>query len=139
MGSAFVSGILSKDVISKKNIYIVEPSLGIRRKLMGNGLTVFGSLNKINITKLNINTVLLAVKPQIVNQVLMDLKTIINNEISLISIVAGKNIEFYEKKLGIKNIIRAMPNTPARIGKGVTAIYAKPNVCLLYTSDAADE
>ena len=132
MGSAFILGMLSKNVITKKNIYIVEPSLNIRKKLMADGLTVFESLNRINITKLNINTVLLAVKPQIVNQVLIDLKEIINNEISLISIVAGKNIEFYENKLGIKNIIRAMPNTPARIGKGVTAIYARPTVVKKY-------
>jgi len=136
MGSALVLGILKKEIIDKNKIHIVEPNISIRKKLRSEGLIVYSNIKKINITKLNINTILLAVKPQIIKQVLIDLKKIINNRVSLISIVAGKNVKFYEENLGIKNIIRAMPNTPARISKGVTAIYAKTNVLKKYKKES---
>ena len=136
MGSALIFGILKKGIIEKKRIYIVEPNIDIRKNLERDGLRVYGSLKNIILKELSVNTILLAVKPQIIKQVLIDLKKIINNKISIISIVAGKNIKFYEENLGVKNIIRAMPNTPASIGQGVTAFYAKSNVLKKYKKES---
>jgi len=124
MGSAILDGVLSKNIIKKESLFIVEPDILQKKHLEEKGIKVFNSLLEINFTKLKINTVLLAVKPQIAKEVLTNLKKIMINNIFIISIVAGKKISFYKNILGsATSIIRAMPNTPASCGKGVTAIF----------------
>ena len=69
------------------------------------------------------NVIFLAVKPQDLQSVLGELSQVLNKETLLISIAAGKTTKFIEGKLVNKNpVIRVMPNTPAQIGKGVSAI-----------------
>jgi pyrroline-5-carboxylate reductase len=69
------------------------------------------------------NVIFLAVKPQDLESVLGELSQVLNKETLLISIAAGKTTKFIEGKLVNKNpVIRVMPNTPAQIGKGVSAI-----------------
>ena len=124
MGTAIIDGILKKNVIKNNSLFIVEPNKEQKIFLEQKGLTVFNNISEVNLSKLKINSVLLAVKPQIVNNVLLDLKKFITNKIFIISIVAGKKISFIKNILGNKtSVIRVMPNTPASYGKGVTAIY----------------
>ena len=124
MGSAILDGVLSKNVIKKESLYIVEPNIEQKTYLEKKGLKVFNNLSEVNLSKLKINSILLAVKPQIVEEVLTNLNKIMVNNIFIISIVAGKKISFFKKLLGNStSIIRAMPNTPASCGKGITAIY----------------
>ncbi len=67
--------------------------------------------------------VLVAVKPQIMAEALPVLQPMGNGETLFISVAAGIGIGHYETVLGAKTpIVRAMPNTPAAIGKGITAI-----------------
>ena len=69
------------------------------------------------------NVIFLAVKPQDLADVLTELKQTIQPETLVISIAAGKTIKFIEDQLQTNNpVIRAMPNTPAQIGKGISAI-----------------
>ena len=77
----------------------------------------------------NCKTVVLAVKPQIVSPVLNELSGLINSEQHLIvSIAAGIKIADIQAELeGDQRIIRAMPNTPASIRSGVTALCANKN------------
>ena len=124
MGSAILDGVLSKNVIKKGSLFIVEPNIEQKSYLEKKGFKVFNNLTEVNLSKLKINSMLLAVKPQIAEVVLTNLNKIMINNIFVISIVAGKKISFYKKLLGFNtSIIRAMPNTPASCGKGVTAIY----------------
>ena len=123
MGSAILDGVLKNNIIKKENLFIVEPNILQKKNLEEKGIKVFNSLLEINFTKFKINAVLLAVKPQLAKEVLTNLKKIMINDIFIISIVAGKKISFYKNILGsATSIIRAMPNTPASCGKGVTAI-----------------
>ena len=125
MGSAILDGIIRKNVIENDSLFIVEPNIDQKIYLEKKGLTVFKSFSELNLSKLKINSILLAVKPQIVKEVVTDLKKIMTSNIFIISIVAGKRISFYKKILGNKtSIIRVMPNTPASYGKGVTALYS---------------
>ena len=77
----------------------------------------------------NCNTIVIAVKPHIVNSVLNELSDLINAKQHLIiSIAAGIRIKDIQKHLkGSQRIVRAMPNTPASIGKGVSALCASGN------------
>ncbi len=67
--------------------------------------------------------VLIAVKPQIMAEALPGLRSLGNGATLVLSIAAGTRISQYEQVLGAKTpIVRAMPNTPAAIGRGITAI-----------------
>lgn len=67
--------------------------------------------------------VLVAVKPQMMAETLPSLQALGNGETLFLSVAAGVTIANYEAILGAETpIIRAMPNTPAAIGQGITAI-----------------
>ncbi len=67
--------------------------------------------------------VLIAVKPHMMDDTLPALKAMGNGATVFVSVAAGVHIARYEALLGANTpIIRAMPNTPAAVGKGVTAL-----------------
>jgi len=67
--------------------------------------------------------VILAVKPYQVGELLEDLRPALNSEQILISVAAGISTAFMEKAASCPiKVIRVMPNTPAFVGKGMTAI-----------------
>ncbi|MBU4484231.1 pyrroline-5-carboxylate reductase, partial [bacterium] len=73
--------------------------------------------------------ILLAVKPQDMKTACKDLAGQVHPDQIVISIAAGVTIKKLKKLLGAKvKIIRAMPNTPALIDNGVTALYADSSV-----------
>ena len=72
------------------------------------------------------NTILLAVKPQILDSVLPGLKVRLPASALVISIAAGKPLAYFADRLGTSvATIRTMPNTPAAIGRGISV--AVPN------------
>ncbi|WP_226779493.1 pyrroline-5-carboxylate reductase [Oceaniglobus trochenteri] len=67
--------------------------------------------------------VLVAVKPQMMADALPSLAAMGNGETLFLSVAAGTSIAYYESVLGGQTpVIRAMPNTPAAVGRGITAI-----------------
>ncbi|SPF79846.1 pyrroline-5-carboxylate reductase [Pseudoprimorskyibacter insulae] len=73
--------------------------------------------------------VLVAVKPQMMAEALPTLKTYGNGSTVFLSVAAGVTISNYEAMLGGDTpIVRAMPNTPAAIGKGITALIGNARV-----------
>lgn len=75
------------------------------------------------------NIIILAVKPQNMAEVLKEIKPYVKNKL-IISIAAGVPTLSIEKALGKVRVIRVMPNMPAMVGKGISAIsrgrFAKP-------------
>jgi pyrroline-5-carboxylate reductase len=72
--------------------------------------------------------VVVAVKPQRVGKVLGELRGALDSRQLLLSIVAGARMETLAGELGHAAVARAMPNTPAQIGQGMTAWTATPEV-----------
>ena len=72
-------------------------------------------------------TVILAVKPQNMQEVALQLAPILKEQL-VVSIAAGIRTRDLARWLGTHNIVRCMPNTPALIRSGVTALYAMPAV-----------
>lgn len=70
------------------------------------------------------SVIFVAVKPQVMETVLPAYRSLIGKETIVVSIAAGKTLGFLEKHLGRAAMVRAMPNTPAMIGRGVTGAYA---------------
>ena len=73
--------------------------------------------------------VILAVKPQMMDQAVDGVKALNLSQAVVLSIAAGKTLTYFENRLGRdKAIVRAMPNTPAAIGRGITVGCANPHV-----------
>lgn len=74
--------------------------------------------------------VLLAVKPQSMDAALKDIRQRKGwEDVLFLSIAAGKDTAYFRRHLGPQAlVVRMMPNTPALIGKGATALYAVPSI-----------
>jgi pyrroline-5-carboxylate reductase len=72
---------------------------------------------------------LLAVKPQFMDDALPDYRRFVGPDATFLSIAAGKTLAYFKDRLGqAAEIVRSMPNTPAAVGRGITAIYRDPGV-----------
>jgi pyrroline-5-carboxylate reductase len=81
---------------------------------------------------------LIAVKPQMMGDALPSMAALGNASTVFLSIAAGTPISAFETALGADSpIIRAMPNTPAAIGRGITAIVGNANATAAHM-DMAD-
>lgn len=82
----------------------------------------------ISVTALNkevastCNIIILAVKPQDIPLVLDEIAPDITQDKTVVSIAAGITIDFFQKKLATKKIIRVMPNTPVFVQEGMSII-----------------
>lgn len=76
------------------------------------------------------DVVILAVKPQIMDQAMTEIREAVASAGALvISIAAGTTLAAIQGKLGAQTpVVRCMPNTPALVGAGATALYASPEV-----------
>lgn len=73
--------------------------------------------------------VLVAVKPQMMEEALPVLKTYGNGDTIFLSVAAGTTIHFYESTLGAQTpVIRSIPNTPAAIGRGITGLIGNDHI-----------
>lgn len=72
--------------------------------------------------------IFVAVKPQVMDKVLPAYRSMIGAETVVVSIAAGKTLAFLEDHLDAAPMVRAMPNTPAMIGRGVTGAFANDRV-----------
>lgn len=117
MGSAMLQGWL-KNGIAPASVTIIEPYPSDRLKeLQASGLRVNVDLPP------NPAICILAVKPQMMGEALPQIKAFGNSATVFLSIAAGTPISTFESVLGSKTpIIRAMPNTPAAVGRGITAL-----------------
>lgn len=121
MGQAIIKSLLAKSATADQ-ICITDKVLEKAEEVSSNLKVSLKSISEIG---QKCEVILLAVKPQDLAKVLSELKTNIKADCLVISIAAGKTIKFIEENLGSKNpVIRVMPNTPALIGKGVSAIAA---------------
>ena len=120
MGSALLRGWLTEG-LDPNEITVIDPNPSdwlIKQTVR---------LNKTLPIKPSI--VLIAVKPQMMPDVVPKLKKLGNSKTLFISIAAGTSISYFERILGNQTpIVRAMPNTPASIGKGITAIISNDYV-----------
>jgi len=120
MAEAMIKGILDKGITTHESIVVSEP-LKDRRAFLSDRykVKVFHD-NPAAIERADI--IVLAVKPQVIKDVLREISVMVTVEQLIISIAAGIPTSFIASYLGAeKHIIRAMPNTPAQIGQGAIA------------------
>ncbi len=114
MGSAMLQGWLAQG-LPTSSVWIIDPFPSEWVSSLGVNLNADLPDNPA--------IVLVAVKPQMMAQALPSLQKLGNGDTLFISVAAGTPLAFYEKTLGDDTpIIRAMPNTPAAISKGITPL-----------------
>ncbi len=117
MGEAILACLLNKKIYSPLDICISDPQLE-RCRLLADKYGIQVTVD--NAVAANAEVLLLAIKPQSFAQATINLA---NSSVPLvISILAGVTIAELESVFGAKAVIRAMPNTPAQVGAGMTAI-----------------
>ncbi len=127
MGEALIKGIISSKVFSPENI-IVSEILDKRRNYLEE-LYKIKTTPKIKELLDKASIVIFAVKPQVIDNVLEELKEYHMDNKLFISIAAGVKIEKFEKYLGKdKKIIRVMPNTCAFVLESVSALSPNENI-----------
>ncbi len=127
MATSLIGGLLKRGFLPSQ-ITASDPGGHQRQALVDKfGVQVFGDNN----SHFGVPDVLiLAVKPQIMKQVAIDIaKSVAQTNTLVISIAAGIKIQHLEKWLSNETaIVRTMPNTPALIGEGATGLFANSKV-----------
>ena len=124
MGSALLDGWLNLGLDFCKVVLIEpQPSLQIAT-YTARGARLNPALDEVN----DASVVVVAVKPQMADDVVPTLRALARPTTLTISIMAGRTLKFFSKSLRGKAVVRAMPNTPASIGRGITVAVANKRV-----------
>mgnify|MGYP001048507062 FL=1 len=127
MASAMIGGILRQGIFSKDEI-IVSNLTDEGRARSEKTLGVVTTLDNNEIVR-SAKTVVLAVKPQFYEKVLTEVHDSLTTEHTIIGIAPGKTLAWLEEKAGLPlKVVRFMPNTPAQVGAGMTAVCTNDRV-----------
>lgn len=120
MGEALISRLVAQEIYASEQILVSDPQAE-RRKFLSDRYGVQTTSENLEAAQAEI--LLLAIKPQMFDRVVVELAV---DKLTLaplvLSILAGTPLEKLERAFSGKAVIRAMPNTPATVGAGITAI-----------------
>ena len=126
MAQAMIGGILKAKLVSKDEI-IASAATQKTLDAVKDKFGVQTTLDNQEIAKADM--IFLAVKPVYCEQVLREIKDKLTKDRIIVSIAAGKTMAWLEEQLGKDTkIVRTMPNTPALVGAGITAVCPNEQV-----------
>lgn len=126
MGGALLSGWLEAGLVSPRKLAILDPAPG-PQAIYAIERGAKHITRPQDIPK-SVQTVLLAIKPQLFSNIGSELGTALAPSAMIVSILAGTSLRRLDEAFEGRIVIRAMPNTPSAIGAGISAIYVDPNV-----------
>ena len=127
MGGALLRGWLSRGVPGK-DVFVIDPNPRDLEDVQARGVMVVTKFEALP-AGLKPGIVLLAIKPQFMDEALPTYRGFAEQGAVFLSIAAGKTVAYLKGKLGPKAIvIRSMPNTPAAVGRGMSVILRDPKV-----------
>ena len=130
MGSAMLEGWLGQG-LPPASVWVIDPQPS--EWLQRTGVHINTSLPAAP------TIVLIAVKPQMMGAALPSIAAMGNGATLFVSVAAGTPIAAFEAALGDSSpIVRAMPNTPAAVGKGITAIIGNAHATQAHLDIAAN-
>jgi pyrroline-5-carboxylate reductase len=134
MGGAMLDGWLARGLNLKK-LVVIEPQPGKGLKALTRRGLKLNPKDKAGET----SAIVIAVKPQTAPDAVPQLSAYVGRTTLLLSIMAGRTIGFLEKSLPAGSaIVRAMPNTPAAIGRGISVAVANAKVSVRQRKLATD-
>ena len=135
MAEAMIAGLLRGSLVAPAQVVASHPRLERREHLEREyGIRVVAD----NAAALDgADVVLFAIKPQMLGRVGREIGPHLRAGQLVLSVIAGATTTALTGTLGHDQVIRAMPNTPARLGKGMTVWYATPETTTEQRSQAA--
>jgi pyrroline-5-carboxylate reductase len=127
MGGAMLAGWLDRCLPAAQVVALDPgPPPEVARMLAERGVTHNPTLDDLG----PVEVIVVAVKPQIMEEALQPVAAALKSQRPLVlSVAAGKTIASFERHFGADAaIIRSIPNTPAAVGRGITAMVASRNV-----------
>lgn len=127
MATAVMNGMLQKEIVKKEEIIgSAATENTIHRIAQQYGIETTLDNRKVAEAA---EILILAVKPQFLAEVIGQIRDCVRDNTLLITIAAGKAIGWYEEAFGKEiKLVRCMPNTPAMVGEGCTAVCVNKNV-----------
>jgi pyrroline-5-carboxylate reductase len=126
MGLTYAEGMSKSKLLKKENIMVLDTS---EEKLMElHQISHFDAYKDLDDCVPEADVIFIAVKPYHAENLFLMLNPLIKPDQILISIMAGITIQSIKDLTGLSKIVRAMPNLPAQIGKGLTSYVASPEV-----------
>ena len=133
MASALIAGLLRQG-FGAERVTVVEHNPDAQQRLRNEFRVTVNA--ELNATTVAAEVVVLAVKPQQLQSVAEQLKPLLDKQL-VVTIAAGVRAASLSSWLGEYHwVVRAMPNTPATVGAGVTALVALPDVSAIQRKQA---
>jgi len=126
MGEAILSAVLGKHLATVQSITTSDISPERRQYLEKQYNITTTDDNRQAVADTDV--IILAVKPQKLTEVMAELKGSLTPEQLVLSIIAGARLDTICQGLGHRAVVRAMPNTPAQIGQGMTVWTATDEI-----------
>lgn len=127
MAQALISGLIGCGT-EPSLITVADPNLDIREQLATKGLNTVDPATDSKAAVIDADIVVLAVKPQVMKAVVGTFADALDTQL-VISVAAGLSTDLLSNMLrGYRNIVRAMPNTPAMIQMGATGLYGTEDI-----------
>jgi len=134
MAQAMISGIVKSNLVSSKMVMASNPSDKSLNKIKKEYNILVTNDNK-EVAKSS-DIVILAVKPYKYFEAIEEIKPYLKKEVVIVTIAAGITIDYMANVLGDDaKVIRTMPNTPALVGEGMSALCANKNITKEELSD----
>ncbi len=120
MATAIIKGAIEQGALQCEDVIVARRNVALLESIEEN-LGVETTTDNLAVVN-QATYILLAVKPQFMADVIAEIKDCITENHVIITIAAGKTMEWYETEFGKKiSLIRCMPNTPALVGEACTA------------------
>ena len=119
MGGAILDGVVSSSIHDKKDILLYSPSEATQTKYKNKGFSFAANEHDLFI---NSKIILIAIKPQLFDEVLSIAKDIDFKDRCILSIAAGKSLDVISSYFKNATIVRAMPNLPSSIKEGAITV-----------------
>lgn len=127
MGGSMIRGMVTSGAVSGGNINVFDLDR-MKAEELAKEYEVTLLSSEAEVAKKS-DIVILAVKPNIYRAVLEKIKDIINRDKVILTIGAGISNRFVEDMIGEdKKVVRTMPNTPAQVLEGMTAVTFNSNI-----------
>ena len=127
MSQAIIKGIVSSKIVSKEEVFASDKFRPILEKVQNSYGINITEENKEIVEKCDV--IFLAVKPQFYKEVITEISPFVKETTTIVTIAPGQTLENLEKNFGKEvKIVRTMPNTPAMVCEGMTAVCANKKV-----------
>lgn len=126
MGEAMIHGLTKQNLISPDRIIAADPHVG-RGEFLAERFGVHTTTDNLEAAT-RADILVLSVKPQVLEDVLPEVRGGARTCSLVLSIVAGAPIRMIADGLANASVVRVMPNTPARIGQGISVWTATAEV-----------